>query len=110
VKDFSPNEYGLIAKKASTVKGEKTCQPFERKQMGMALIELAIKRTANHPRVLQRHSNRVKVQIGQLRIGVMKDENVAARVFRSEIHLCPPIRRLRAEINTAGAADDFRSR
>lgn len=110
MKDFSPNEYRLVAKKGSTATGEEARQALEREEIGMALVEFAVKRAASNGRVMECRPNGVEMQVGQLRIGVMKNENVAASVFRPEVHLCTAIRHFRGEINAAGAADYFRGR
>lgn len=109
-KDFSPNEYRLVAKKASTVTSEEARQALEREEIGMALVEFAIKRTARNGWVLECRANGAEMQVGQLRIGVMKNEDVAVSACRPEVHLCTAIRRFRWEIDGAGAVDDLRGR
>ena len=88
--------------------GEKPSRHFEPAKTRMAPVELAIERAANCLRVPQCPLYGRDMRRGQNRIGVMKDQYVAGRVFRREIHLRATIRLRRSHVDGADGPRRFR--
>src|SRR2546423_2463280 len=90
--DFAPNENRLIAKKRAAVAAEKPAHIFQKHQSRMTAVEGAEKRTADYFRTAERASDGNKMRVAQNRIGMMKDEDVAARHLGREGHLRAAVR------------------
>lgn len=86
-KNTSPNENALIAVNRAESAGVRAFEVLQPAQARMAFIEAAIKAAADAVAIEHGMGERLQVAVGQHRINVVKQENVAGRKLSAEVHL-----------------------